>query len=96
MGAFMDKTTVLFLGALISQVALTNPVLADEVPQFDVQKNCNIDVSAYGSGQTKAACIADEQKAKATLVAQWTRFSAASRSRCLTMVGDIAGGTKLR
>jgi hypothetical protein len=91
MGAFMDKTSALLFGALVGQVALVNSVIADEVPQFDIQKNCNVDVRAYGSGQTRAACIADEQKAKATLVARWSRFSAASKSRCMTMVGDIAG-----
>jgi hypothetical protein len=87
----MDKTSALLIGALVSQVVLMNPVFADDVPQFDIQKNCNVDVRAYGSGQTRAACIADEQKAKTTLVAQWARFSADSRSRCMTMVGDIAG-----
>jgi hypothetical protein len=88
----MNKTSALLLGAVIRQVTQMHPALADEIPQFDIQKNCNIDVRAYGSGETKAACIADEQKAKATLVAQWTRFSPGSRSRCMSMVNDIAGG----
>jgi hypothetical protein len=88
---FMGKISALLLGVLVGQVALMNPVFADEVPQFDIRKTCNIDVRSYGSGQTKAACIADEQKAKATLASQWSRFSAASKSRCMSMVTDISG-----
>jgi hypothetical protein len=84
----MSKNSLLLLGVLIGQVALVHPVIADEVPQFDIQKNCNLDVRAYGSGKSKEVCIADEQKAK---VVQWSRFSADSKSRCMSMVTDISG-----
>lgn len=85
----MNRTSALLLAALMG--VQMSPVLADEVAQFDVQKKCKVDVRAYGSGKTKEACITDELKAKATLTTQWTRFSADSRSRCMSLVTDIAG-----
>ena len=73
-------------------------VAADEVPTYDVRKSCKTDTQAYqgpgtaGPGSsTTAACVADEQTARATLVSQWTQFAPDSRSRCMQMVGDPAG-----
>lgn len=73
-------------------------VAADEVPTYDVRKTCKTDTQSYqGPGtaapgaNTASACVADEQTARATLVAQWTQFAPDSRSRCMQMVGDVAG-----
>ena len=73
-------------------------VAADEVPTYDVRKSCKTDTQAYqGPGtaapgaNTSSACVADEQTARATLVSQWTQFAPDSRSRCMQMVGDVAG-----
>jgi hypothetical protein len=88
----MKKLSVLLLFAAAAQIILISAVIADEVPNFDIQKNCSADSGAYGSAASRTGCVADEQKAKATLVVRWSRFSAASKSRCMSMVNDIAGG----
>jgi len=64
---------------------------ADEVPKYDVSKSCKTDVQAYQGTGNRAGCLADEQSARETLVAQWTQFAPENRSRCAQMVGDPAG-----
>src|SRR4029450_8762820 len=73
-------------------------VAADDVPTYDVQNTCKTDTQAYqGPGtaapgsNTASACVASEQNARATLVSQWTQFAPDSKSRCMQMVGDVAG-----
>jgi len=64
---------------------------ADEVPKYDVSKSCKTDVQAYQGTGNRAGCLADEQSARETLVAQWTQFAPENRTRCSLMVGDPAG-----
>jgi hypothetical protein len=64
---------------------------ADEVPKLDFRKTCRGDVQAYPSAGGNAGCVADEQKARDTLVSQWTQFDPASRARCVGITTDISG-----
>jgi len=64
---------------------------ADEPPLFDINKSCKVDLQAYQGGGSPRGCLADEQSAKATLVAQWRQFGQGSRMRCTQMVSDGAG-----
>ncbi len=64
---------------------------ADDVPTFDVGKSCRVDVQASAGQSTAGACMADEQRARQTLLAQWTTFTAESRTACGKMVNDIPG-----
>ena len=64
---------------------------ADEVPTYDVRKSCKADVQAYPSGGGAEKCLADEQKARETLVSQWAAFASENRAKCLQMVSDVAG-----
>jgi hypothetical protein len=65
--------------------------LADDVPKLDYRKSCRVDVAAYPGGGGNKACLTDEQNARKTLVAQWNRFSPASKARCTSMVTDTVG-----
>ncbi|HEY6755679.1 MAG TPA: hypothetical protein VI077_13390 [Pseudolabrys sp.] len=94
----MTKLAMLIsVGAIFFGVQV-HRALADDVPTYDVRKSCKTDVQAYqGSGtaapgtNTPSGCVADEQKARATLVSQWTQFAPDSRTRCSQMVGDPGG-----
>lgn len=80
--------------AVASAVSLCGGQLiarADDVPTFNMQKNCKADVQADSTAQNVAACLADEQKAREALVGQWTQFPPNTRTRCVQMVSDIAG-----
>lgn len=87
----MTKLTILVAIAAISLGVQLHSAVADDVPKFDVRKNCKADVQAYPTAGNVQGCLRDEQSAQTTLVAQWTQFAPETRTRCTKMVGDIAG-----
>jgi len=87
----MTKLAVLVSIAAISLGVQMSAAVADELPTFDVRKNCKADVQADSTAGTVTSCLADEQNARTTLVSQWTQFAPESRTKCTKMVSDIAG-----
>ena len=68
--------------------------VADRVPQFDIARNCKLDVAATAGlsvDQSIKSCVNDEQKAKRQLAGQWSRFPAPSRASCTSQ--ESIGGT---
>jgi hypothetical protein len=60
--------------------------VADTVPNFDIGRNCKLDVTATAGlsvGQPLKNCIRDEQRARRQLASQWSKFPAASRASCV-------------
>jgi hypothetical protein len=84
-------TKVAILVSVASVFLGVDAATADEVPKFDIRKNCKADVQAYPTAGNVQGCLTDEQNAQATLVGQWTQFAPDSRARCTKMVSDIAG-----
>jgi hypothetical protein len=86
-------TKLEILVATVAVVICASPlaVRADEVPTYDVNKSCKVDVQAYQGTGTRAGCMTDEQNARQMLVSQWTQFAPENRTRCAQMVGDPAG-----
>ena len=74
--------------ALGSQGAVA---VADDVPTFDVRATCRAESQGDPGAGTVAACMADEQKARETLVSQWAQFAPASKARCMQTATDISG-----
>jgi hypothetical protein len=87
----MTKLAILAAIAAATLFGHPHSAIAEDVPTFDVQKSCKTDVQVYQGGGNPAGCLADEQSARTTLVAQWTQFAPDSRARCTKMVGDITG-----
>ena len=85
----MRKAGALVVVALFGLFA--GVAFADNVPKLDYTKSCRADVAAYPGGGGNKACLTDEQNARKTLVAQWNRFSPASKARCTSMVTDMVG-----
>jgi hypothetical protein len=77
------------LAALVSCAA--SIALADDVPTLNVNKSCRADVQAYAGTSTATQCLAQEQQARQTLVAQWTTFAPEARTTCRQMVTDVSG-----
>lgn len=74
------------LPLLLCLVAGTSPSLAatDNVPKFDIERNCRSELSGGSStGETMASCRADEQRARDELVPRWNSFSAADKKLCI-------------
>lgn len=87
----MIKLAVLMTTAAACLCMQPLAAVADEVPTYDVRKSCHADVQAYPTAGSAASCLADEQRARDTLVSQWTQFGAESRARCSKMENDIPG-----
>jgi hypothetical protein len=68
--------------------------VADGVPNFDIARSCKLDTAATAGltvDQSMKSCVNDEQKAKAQLADQWSKFSAPSRASCTSQ--ESVGGT---
>jgi hypothetical protein len=64
---------------------------ADNVPVFDVDSHCRTIARRTGVSEDRAACLQDEQTAKAQLVREWAQFTPADKSHCVqlsTLGGD--------
>ena len=87
----MTKLAILAVVAAATLFAQLRSAVADEVPTLDVRTSCRAAAQAYPGGGGNTACLADEQKARDSLVSQWTQFAPESRTRCTQMVTNIAG-----
>ena len=73
------------LAAMISSFgAVHRSYAADSLPTFDTARNCRAEVAyALSIGQSEAACVADEQRARNGLTSEWSKFSQANKASCL-------------
>ncbi len=76
--------------ALASQLIV--PV-ADNVPNFNVDRECKIDSAAAfdlnaGMDATIKRCTDDEQKAKGQLQAQWSQYAPSDKAMCTGLTTD--------
>ncbi|MEH2499773.1 hypothetical protein V1294_006252 [Bradyrhizobium sp. AZCC 1678] len=68
--------------------------MADNVPKFDIARNCKLDVAAtvgLSVDQSLKSCIRDEQQARQQLASRWSKFPAANRANCTA--NESVGGT---
>ncbi|SHK52296.1 hypothetical protein SAMN05444159_3476 [Bradyrhizobium lablabi] len=68
--------------------------VADQVPKFDITRNCKLDVAATAGLSVREpdkSCIRDEQRARQQLGNQWSKFAAPSRASCTE--NERVGGT---
>ncbi len=66
----------------------TNLVMvAAEVPKLNVEPSCKTaGVEGMALGRTTESCLNDEKAAHDQLVKDWSTFSAADKSHCLSMI----------
>jgi hypothetical protein len=85
------RTFIFALAAIIPTFALDRARAADEVPEFDIARNCKAETSGAGI-EGPAHCTSDETEAKNTVAKRWTSYSAAQKKEC---VGEsVIGGEK--
>jgi len=81
--------------AVVVAQSFSFPVLAQDVPNFDLRKTCKTDVQAFqgtaGGQASNPGCVRDEQEARATLVSQWAQFAPTTKRECMGLQGDAAG-----
>jgi hypothetical protein len=81
----------------ISMIVVSSQLVvavADNVPKFDIARNCKLDVAATAGlsvDQSFKSCIRDEQQARQQLASRWSKFPAANRANCTA--NESVGGT---
>ena len=75
---------------LASQLVIA---VADNVPQFDMRRECKIDSNAVfdpslGMSGTIKRCVDDEQKAKDQLQTEWSGFIDSDRAMCMASTSN--------
>jgi hypothetical protein len=81
----------------ISMIALSSQLVvavADQIPTFDINRSCKLDVAATSGlsvDQSMKACVNDENKARQQLASQWSKFPASGKATCIPQ--ENIGGT---
>jgi hypothetical protein len=87
----MGKLTIALSLAAVALGSHVIAAVADDVPTFDVRVTCRAESQGDPGAGIAAACLADEQRARNTLVAQWAQFAPASKATCMQTENGIPG-----
>jgi hypothetical protein len=82
------RTFFFALAAIVPAFTIDRAWSADEVPAFDIARNCREEV--VGAITTIEACTKDETDAKNELTKRWSQFSATAKKSCIGEA-DIGG-----
>jgi hypothetical protein len=84
------RTFIFALAAIVPAFAIDRAGAADELPAFDIARNCNEET--VGSITGPESCTKDETDAKDQLAKSWSSYSASQKKEC---VGESSiGGEK--
>ena len=84
------RTFIFALAAIVPALFVFDRVgAADEVPAFDIARNCNEETAGSGIGTGAASCTKDETDAKNELDKRWSQFGATEKKFC---VGESSTG----
>jgi Tfp pilus assembly protein PilV len=85
------RTFIFALAAIVPAFAIDRAGTADELPAFDIARNCKAE-TADASVEGPASCTKDETDAKNQLAKRWSSYSASQKKEC---VGEsTTGGEK--
>src|SRR6516162_9096142 len=86
----MMRTCIFALVAIVPACAIDRAGAADELPAFDIARNCREEV--VGAITTVESCTKDEIDAKNELTKRWSQFGAWEKKSC---IGEASiGGDK--
>ena len=84
------RTFIFALAAIVPALCVIDRAgAADEVPAFDIARNCNEETAGSGIGTGAASCTKDETDAKNELEKRWSQFGASEKGFC---VGESSTG----
>ena len=84
------RTFIFALAAIVPALCMIDRAgAADEVPAFDIARNCNEETAGSGIGTGAASCTKDETDAKNELDKRWSQFGATEKKFC---VGESSTG----
>src|SRR6516165_8663437 len=83
------RTFFFALAAIVPAFAIDRAGAADELPAFDIARNCREEV--IGAITTVDSCTKDETDAKNELTKRWSQFGASDKKSC---IGEASIGTQ--
>ena len=85
------RAFIFALAAIVPAFAIDWARAADEVPEFDIARNCKAETSGAAI-EGPAHCTSDETEAKNQLAKRWSSYGASQKKEC---VGESTiGGEK--
>jgi len=82
------RTFIFALAAIVPAFAMDRAGAADEIPAFDIARNCKAE-TAGASVSGPASCARDETQAKNQLSERWSSYGASQKKEC---VGESTTG----
>ena len=76
------RTFIFVLAAIVPAFAIDRASAADELPAFDIARNCSAETVGAVTGGP-ASCTRDETEAKNQLANRWSSFSASQKKDCV-------------
>jgi hypothetical protein len=84
------RTFIFAVAAIVSASCGTNQAwAADQIPAFDIARNCSAELASAGIEMDTASCTKDETGAKTELAKRWPQFGASEKQAC---VGESSTG----
>ena len=76
------RSFIFALAANVPASCVIDRAAADELPTYDIARNCNEETAGSGIGGP-AACTKDETDAKNELAKRWSQFGATEKRFCV-------------
>jgi hypothetical protein len=77
------RTLIFALAAMVpASCAIDQAGAADELPAFDITRNCSEEIGTAGIGGVKP-CNKDETNAKDQLTKRWSQYDASAKKTCI-------------
>ena len=74
---------IFVLAAIVPASCVIVRAAADELPTYDIARNCNEETAGSGIGAGAASCTKDETDAKNELDKRWSQFGAYEKKFCI-------------
>ena len=82
------RTFIFALAAIVPALCVIDRAAADELPTFDIARNCSEEIGTAGIGGVKP-CNNDEKDAKDQLTKRWSQYDPNDKKFC---VGESSTG----
>jgi hypothetical protein len=76
------RTFIFALAAIVPALCVIDRAAADEVPAFNITRNCSEEIGTAGTGAVKP-CNDDEKNAKDQLTKRWSQYDASAKKTCV-------------
>ena len=84
------RTFIFALAAIVPASCVIDRAAADELPTYDIARNCNEETAGVGFGVGPKGCAQDEADAKNELAKRWSQYGAYEKKFCVG--GSSTGG----